>query len=81
MGTILTLNERAQRLADHMATTAAGLRIDVKQTAKGGRVLDCGIHSPGGLQAGLAMANALGNVLLGLGAVWLGRAAMKLSGI
>jgi methenyltetrahydromethanopterin cyclohydrolase len=53
---ILTLNERAQRLADHMATTAAGLRIEVKQTAKGGRILDCGINVPGGLQAGLAMA-------------------------
>jgi methenyltetrahydromethanopterin cyclohydrolase len=52
----LTLNERAQRLADHMATTAAGLRIEVKQTSSGGRILDCGIHVPGGLQAGLAMA-------------------------
>ncbi len=56
MATTLTLNERAQRLADYMAATAAGLRIDVKQLPGGGRVLDCGIHVPGGLQAGIAMA-------------------------
>jgi len=56
VATILTLNERAQRLADHMATTAAGLRIEVKQTTNGARILDCGINAPGGLQAGLAMA-------------------------
>jgi methenyltetrahydromethanopterin cyclohydrolase len=56
VATTLTLNERAQRLADHMAGTAAALRIDVRQTANGGRILDCGVHVPGGLQAGLAMA-------------------------
>jgi len=52
----LTLNERAQRLADHMASTAAALRIVVQQTAAGARVLDCGIKSEGGLQAGLGLA-------------------------
>jgi methenyltetrahydromethanopterin cyclohydrolase len=52
----LTLNERAQRLADHMSGTAAALRIEVKQTAGGMRILDCGISAPGGLQAGLALA-------------------------
>jgi methenyltetrahydromethanopterin cyclohydrolase len=56
VATISTLNERAQRLADHMASTAAGLRIDVRQTTNGGRILDCGVNVPGGLQAGLAMA-------------------------
>jgi methenyltetrahydromethanopterin cyclohydrolase len=51
-----TLNEKAMRLADHMASTAAVLRIQVHQLPAGGRVLDCGIQSPGGLQAGLALA-------------------------
>src|SRR5215831_58042 len=48
-----TLNERALRLADHMASQASALRIAVQQTPSGGRVLDCGIKTPGGLQAGL----------------------------
>ena len=56
MAGTLTLNERAQRLADHMASTAAALRIDVKQTSAGTRILDCGIGVPGGLQAGLSLA-------------------------
>ncbi len=56
MATILTLNERAQRLADHMASTASALRIAVHTTPLGARVLDCGIQAPGGLQAGLALA-------------------------
>jgi methenyltetrahydromethanopterin cyclohydrolase len=51
----LTLNERAQRLADHMATNAAALRIAV-QTVAGARVLDCGVKAEGGVQAGLALA-------------------------
>jgi methenyltetrahydromethanopterin cyclohydrolase len=51
-----TLNERALRLADHMASTAAALRVNVQQTSKGARVIDCGIQSEGGLQAGLGMA-------------------------
>jgi methenyltetrahydromethanopterin cyclohydrolase len=51
----VTLNERAMRLADHMAMNAATLRITVSQTAEA-RILDCGIASAGGLQAGLTMA-------------------------
>jgi methenyltetrahydromethanopterin cyclohydrolase len=50
-----TLNERAQRLADHLALNAAQHRIRV-QTIGGARVLNCGIDTPGGLQAGLALA-------------------------
>jgi methenyltetrahydromethanopterin cyclohydrolase len=50
-----TLNERAQRLADHLAQNAAQHRIRV-QTIGGARVLNCGIDTPGGLQAGLALA-------------------------
>jgi methenyltetrahydromethanopterin cyclohydrolase len=56
VATTLTLNERAQRLADHLASTAAALRIAVRQTAAGARVLDCGVETVGGLQAGLGMA-------------------------
>jgi methenyltetrahydromethanopterin cyclohydrolase len=50
-----TLNERAQRLADHVATNAAALRVAV-QTVGGARVIDCGVKAEGGLQAGLALA-------------------------
>src|SRR5437870_9881709 len=39
-----------------MASMAAALRIAVEQTPSGGRILDCGIKTPGGLQAGLALA-------------------------
>jgi methenyltetrahydromethanopterin cyclohydrolase len=52
----MTLNERAQRLADHMISTAEALRIVVHATTAGARILDCGIKVPGGLQAGLALA-------------------------
>ncbi len=52
----LTLNERGLRLADHLAATAAALRINVQQTAAGARLLDCGVAAEGGLQAGLGLA-------------------------
>jgi methenyltetrahydromethanopterin cyclohydrolase len=54
--TALTLNERAQRLADHLTANAAAFRIAVQQTANGARVLDCGVKAEGGLQAGLGLA-------------------------
>ncbi len=56
MAVIPTLNERAQRLADFMISTAAGLRINVQTSTAGARVLDCGIKTSGGVQAGLALA-------------------------
>jgi methenyltetrahydromethanopterin cyclohydrolase len=52
----LTLNERAQRLADYMASNAAALRIAAQYTPMGAKVLDCGIQAAGGLQAGLNLA-------------------------
>jgi methenyltetrahydromethanopterin cyclohydrolase len=52
----LTLNERALRLADHMAANAAALRIDVHTTDNGARILDCGVKAEGGLNAGLGLA-------------------------
>ncbi len=51
-----SLNERALRLADYIASTAAALRVQVQTTASGARVIDCGVKAPGGLQAGLALA-------------------------
>ncbi len=52
----MSLNEKALRLADHMAATASALRVAVHTTSNGARVIDCGIAAEGGLQAGLAMA-------------------------
>jgi methenyltetrahydromethanopterin cyclohydrolase len=52
----MSLNEKALHLADHMASTAAALRIAVHTTPNGARLIDCGIAVDGGLQAGLAMA-------------------------
>jgi methenyltetrahydromethanopterin cyclohydrolase len=52
----LTLNERALRLADHMASTATALRVVVQQHGTGARIINCGIDTPGGIQAGLALA-------------------------
>jgi methenyltetrahydromethanopterin cyclohydrolase len=51
-----TLNERAQRLADFLAANAAQHRIRVQTTGNGARVLNCGIDTPGGVQAGLSLA-------------------------
>jgi methenyltetrahydromethanopterin cyclohydrolase len=51
-----TLNERALRLTDFMASTAVALRINALTTVGGARILDCGVKSIGGIQAGLALA-------------------------
>ena len=51
-----TLNERANRLADHLAANAASLRITVYAAGDDARVLDCGVEAEGGLQAGLSLA-------------------------
>jgi methenyltetrahydromethanopterin cyclohydrolase len=51
-----TLNERAQRLADYMASQAMALRVAASSSAAGARLIDCGIKTPGGIQAGLALA-------------------------
>lgn len=56
MAAPLTLNERALRLADYIASNAAGLRVEAHTTPSGAKLIDCGIKAPGGLQAGLAMA-------------------------
>lgn len=56
MAAIPTLNERALRIAEHMISTAPALRIATQTTAGGARVLDCGINTEGGLQAGLGLS-------------------------
>lgn len=56
MAPTLTLNERTMRLADYIASNAATLRVETHTLAGGGRLIDCGIKAPGGLQAGLALA-------------------------
>ena len=52
----LALNERAQRLADHLASNASNYRVAVHHLASGLRVIDSGIQASGGLQAGLSLA-------------------------
>jgi methenyltetrahydromethanopterin cyclohydrolase len=49
------LNEQAHQQADTLEANAAALRIGVHRVA-GARLLDCGVASPGGLNAGLALA-------------------------
>src|SRR5439155_5941689 len=53
----MTLNKRANTLADRLAAAADTLRIGVHTTA-GARVLDCGVNVAGGLQAGIGLARA-----------------------
>jgi methenyltetrahydromethanopterin cyclohydrolase len=71
--TTLMLNERAMRLAERMIGEATALRIAVKLTSSGARILDCGIKTEGGLWAGLLMARIclsdLGEVTLAPGAI------------
>src|SRR5258706_11670123 len=56
MAPTLTLNERALRLADYAASSAASLRVVVSTTTAGAKIIDCGVKTPGGLQAGLNLA-------------------------
>lgn len=53
----MTLNERAQAVADEMERNAARLRVSVSKVA-GARVIDCGGAVQGSLAAGLLMARA-----------------------
>ena len=49
------MNERAWAIADQCAERAAELRIGVHRLAGGTRILDAGIHVPGGFAAGQLM--------------------------
>lgn len=50
------LNARALRRADRLLVDAAALRVAVSDVPRGGRVIDCGCAAPGGLGAGMALA-------------------------
>jgi methenyltetrahydromethanopterin cyclohydrolase len=50
------MNERAWALADRCVERAPEMRIGVSSLAAGGRVLDAGVNSLGGLSAGLVLA-------------------------
>jgi len=52
------MNENAAALVDEMATQAATLGIEIRTLDSGARLVDCGAHARGGLQAGLAFAAA-----------------------
>ena len=53
----MTMNERANAVADDLERNAAALRVAVSRVA-GARVIDCGGGVTGSLAAGLAMARA-----------------------
>ena len=54
--TDLGMNERAWALVDAAAARARELKIDVERVHGGTRILDAGVHAPGGLGAGLLLA-------------------------
>lgn len=62
----LDLNALALDIADGLAEHAALMRVAVHELENGARVIDCGIHERGGLDAGLALAEicmgGLGNI-------------------
>ena len=62
----LSLNDRAQELADRLAADADALRVTVTTLPNGTRLIDCGSALPGGLEAGRRFAEIC---MAGLGAV------------
>ncbi len=52
----LDMNERARDLADVMAEESTGLRVSVATLPGGARVIDAGVHTDGGLNAGLLLS-------------------------
>ena len=54
----LGMNERAWALVDAAAGRARELRIDVETLPVGSRVLDAGVHAPGGLAAGRLLSTS-----------------------
>ena len=53
----MTLNERANRMADDLESRAQELRLEVSRVG-GARVIDCGGAATGSLGAGLLLARA-----------------------
>jgi methenyltetrahydromethanopterin cyclohydrolase len=74
----LGLNRRAARLADGLAADAALLGVSATEIAGGAQLIDCGVATAGGLEAGRRLAEVclagLGTVSLAtvdLGGLWL----------
>jgi len=62
----MILNEQAFELCESMLQRADRLRISVRTSGSGTRLIDCGIETPGGLEAGRKLAEVC---LAGLGRV------------
>jgi methenyltetrahydromethanopterin cyclohydrolase len=62
----IQLNELAWQAAEAMAQMAEALRVAVSRSEGGGRIIDCGVKAPGGLEAGRRLAEVC---LSGLGRV------------
>jgi methenyltetrahydromethanopterin cyclohydrolase len=52
------LNQRAAAIAEEIAVQASRWGVDVAEPHPGVRILDCGVKAAGGLQAGVALAQA-----------------------
>jgi len=52
----MELNRRAAKLVDRLVEQSDGFRIHATQLPAGTMIVDCGINSPGGLEAGLQLA-------------------------
>lgn len=64
----MNLNEHALKRCEALIDQATELRVAVLRDETGARVVDCGVHVPGGLAAGVALAEVC---LAGLGCVGL----------
>ena len=62
------LNRRAAALLDGALAGADRLGVAIHRTTDGVRVIDCGVKSPGGTEAGLTLART---ALAGLATVWI----------
>lgn len=64
--TSLRMNEAASEIADTMADQADILRVHSFRLASGARIIDAGVDTPGGIEAGIALSEicmgGLGNV-------------------
>jgi len=73
MTTAFSINKRATKLVDGLVADAASLRIGVAEGSLGEKLIDAGSHFPGGIAAGLRIAEIC---MGGLGHISLTPAAM-----
>ncbi len=62
----MQLNDRAARLCEVLLGGAELLRVDIQRCPSGATLVDCGVHAPGGLEAGVQLARV---ALAGLASV------------